>query len=117
MSIMRSNFGRRKEIMYLERIVAQDGKTVEDKFNELSNEQQISLMDEIKNQKDLLSKSKIVAETNLTSLKEKKEDILKELKDSYGLNSIEEAENKVNEINDEIISALKEFAEGYQSVS
>ena len=103
--------------MYLEKIVGNDGRTIEDKFKELNNEQQIRLMDEIKAQKDSLEKTKIVAETNLTSLKEKKVDILKELKDSYGLNSIEEAENKVNEINDEIISALTEFAEGYQSIN
>ena len=103
--------------MYLEKLITQDGRDIEEKFKELTNEQQISLMDEIKAQKDSLDKSKIVAETNLNSLKDKKEDILKELKDSYGLNSIEEAENKVNEINDEIISALKEFAEGYQSVN
>lgn len=103
--------------MYLEKIISNDGRTVEDKFKELTNEQQIHLMDEIKAQKDSLEKTKIVAETNLTSLKEKKVDILKELKDSYGLNSIEEAENKVNEINDEIISALTEFAEGYQSIN
>lgn len=113
---MRSGFGRRK-IMYLEKIIGNDGRTVEDKFKELTNEQQMHLMDEIKAQKDSLEKTKIVAETNLTSLKEKKVDILKELKDSYGLNSIEEAENKVNEINDEIISALTEFAEGYQSIN
>lgn len=103
--------------MYLEKIIGNDGITVEDKFKELTNEQQMHLMDEIKAQKDSLEKTKIVAETNLTSLKEKKVDILKELKDSYGLNSIEEAENKVNEINDEIISALTEFAEGYQSIN
>lgn len=103
--------------MYLEKIISNDGRTVEDKFKELTNEQQMHLMDEIKAQKDSLEKTKIVAETNLASLKEKKVDILKELKDSYGLNSIEEAENKVNEINDEIISALTEFAEGYQSIN
>lgn len=103
--------------MYLEKIIGNDGRTVEDKFKELTSEQQMHLMDEIKAQKDSLEKTKIVAETNLTSLKEKKVDILKELKDSYGLNSIEEAENKVNEINDEIISALTEFAEGYQSIN
>lgn len=103
--------------MYLEKIIGNDGRTVEDKFKELTNEQQMHLMDEIKAQKDSLEKTKIIAETNLTSLKEKKVDILKELKDSYGLNSIEEAENKVNEINDEIISALTEFAEGYQSIN
>ena len=113
---MWSCFGRRKT-MYLEKIIGNDGRTVEDKFKELTNEQQMHLMDEIKAQKDSLEKTKIVAETNLTSLKEKKVDILKELKDSYGLNSIEEAENKVNEINDEIISALTEFAEGYQSIN
>lgn len=113
---MWSCFGRRK-IMYLEKIIGNDGRTVEDKFKELTNEQQMHLMDEIKAQKDSLEKTKIVAETNLTSLKEKKVDILNELKDSYGLNSIEEAENKVNEINDEIISALTEFAEGYQSIN
>lgn len=96
--------------MYIEKILAKDGLSISDKFNSLTAEQQLQLLNEIQVQRDSFKESKIVAETRIKSLQETKDKVLEKLKE-YELNSIEEAENKVAELNDEIISALNDFAE------
>ncbi|MBQ2639219.1 MAG: hypothetical protein IJF92_00430 [Bacilli bacterium] len=101
--------------MYIEKMLVNDGVSVEDKFNSLTSEQQIELLNEIQTQRDSFKESKIVAETKIKSLNDAKEKILQELKDKYKLDSIEEAEKKIAELNSEIISALNNFAEA-QSV-
>ena len=101
--------------MYIEKMLVNDGVSVEDKFNSLTSEQQIELLNEIQTQRDSFKEIKIVAETKIKSLNDAKEKILQELKDKYKLDSIEEAEKKIAELNSEIISALNNFAEA-QSV-
>lgn len=101
--------------MYLEKLIFRDGRTVEEKFNELDSNQQMALMEEIKKQKDMLKESKIVAETEMKSLEDKKNEILNELKEKYNLESIEDAQKKVDELNKEIVQSLTEFAERNQS--
>lgn len=97
--------------MILQNIIAKDEKTIEEKFNSLTSEQQIELLNEIQAQRDSFKESKIVAETQIKSLQESKDKILETLKKDYNLESIEEAEKKISELNGEIISALTDFAE------
>lgn len=97
--------------MILQSIIAKDDKTIEEKFNNLSAEQQIELLNEIQSQRDSFKESKIVAETQIKSLQDSRDKILETLKKDYNLDSIEAAEKKIAELNDEIVSALTEFAE------
>ncbi len=97
--------------MILQNIIAKDDKTIEEKFNNLSAEQQIELLNEIQSQRDSFKESKIVAETQIKSLQDSRDKILETLKKDYNLDSIEAAEKKIAELNDEIVSALTEFAE------
>ncbi len=97
--------------MILQNIIAKDGKTIEEKFNSLTSEQQIELLNEIQAQRDSFKESKIVAETQIKSLQESKDKILETLKKDYNIESIEDAEKKISELNGEIISALTDFAE------
>lgn len=100
--------------MYIEKIIVNDGVSIDDKFNSLTTEQQIELLNEIENKTNEFKEKKIVAETKIKSLQENKEKILEELKTKYKIESIEEAEKKLAELNGEIISALTEFAEAQQ---
>ena len=97
--------------MILEKMLAKDDISIKDKFDTLTTEQQIELLNEIETQRNSFKESIIVAETKIKSLQENKENILKELKDKYKLNSIDEAEKKIAELNGEIISALTDFVE------
>lgn len=97
--------------MILQNIIAKDEKTIEEKFNSLTSEQQIELLNEIQAQRDSFKESKIVAETQIKSLQESKDKILETLKKDYNIESIEDAEKKISELNGEIISALTDFAE------
>lgn len=97
--------------MYIEKILANDGGSIDDKFNTLTSEEQIALMNEIQERRDKYNENKIVAETKIKSLQEDKEKILSNLKEKYKLESIEDAEKRIAELNGEIISALTEFAE------
>ena len=97
--------------MILEKILVNDGTSMDDKFNTLTTEQQIELLNEIETKTNEFKEKKLVAETKIKSLQENKENILKELKDKYELNSIEEAEAKIAELNGEIVQALTEFVE------
>lgn len=97
--------------MILQNIIAKDDKTIEEKFNSLTSEQQIELLNEIQAQRDSFKESKIVAETQIKSLQESKDKILETLKKDYNIESIEDAEKKISELNGEIISALTDFAE------
>lgn len=102
--------------MQLEKLLLDDGRTVKDKFSELTSEQQIELLNEINQKRDSLKESKIVAETNIKNLEEHKAKLLAELKDTYGINSVEEAESKIAELNGEIISVLNDFAQEYSKL-
>lgn len=97
--------------MILEKILVKDDVSIEDKFNSLTTDQQIELLNEIETQRNSFKESKIVAETKIKSLNESKEKVLKELKDTYKLDSIDDAEKKIAELNGEIISALTDFVE------
>lgn len=97
--------------MILEKILVKDNISIEDKFNSLTTDQQIELLNEIETQRNSFKESKIVAETKIKSLNESKEKVLKELKDTYKLDSIDDAEKKIAELNGEIISALTDFVE------
>lgn len=97
--------------MILQSIIAKDDKTIEEKFNNLTSEQQIELLNEIQAQRDSFKESKIVAETQIKSLQDSKNKILETLKKDYNLDSIEAAEKKIAELNGEIVSALTEFSE------
>ena len=97
--------------MILQNIIAKDDKSIEEKFNSLTSEQQIELLNEIQAQRDSFKESKIVAETQIKSLQESKDKILETLKKDYNIESIEDAEKKISELNGEIISALTDFAE------
>ncbi len=97
--------------MILEKILVKDNVSIEDKFNSLTTDQQIELLNEIETQRNSFKESKIVAETKIKSLNESKEKVLKELKDTYKLDSIDDAEKKIAELNGEIISALTDFVE------
>lgn len=97
--------------MILEKMLVKDDISIKDKFDTLTTEQQIELLNEIETQRNSFKESIIVAETKIKSLQENKENILKELKDKYELNSIEEAEAKIAELNGEIVQALTEFVE------
>ena len=95
--------------MYLEKLLTQP-EHLKENFDKLNNEEKSALVEEIKAQKDSLEKSKIVAETEIKSLESRREELLKELKDKFNLDSIESAEKKMQELNDEVVSALEEFA-------
>ena len=97
--------------MILEKILVNDGTSMDDKFNTLTTEQQIELLNEIETKTNEFKEKKLVAETKIKSLQEGKEKILEELKTKYELNSIEEAEAKIAELNGEIVQALTEFVE------
>ena len=107
--------------MILEKILVNDGTSMDDKFNTLTTEQQIELLNEIETKTNEFKEKKLVAETKIKSLQEGKEKILEELKTKYGdnsrgkednmYNSIEEAEAKIAELNGEIVQALTEFVE------
>ncbi len=97
--------------MLLDTLLLKDGTSIEDKFKRLTSEQHIELLNEINQKRDSLKESKIVAETKIKTLEENKTKLLNDLKEKYGINNIEEAETKIAELNDEIISALNNFAE------
>lgn len=101
--------------MYIEKIINGNKSKADIKyeFDSLTNEQVMVLLNEIKTQKDSLKESVIVNETKIKTLEERQNEILKELKEKYQINSLEEANVKMSELNDEIISALSKFSEEY----
>ena len=97
--------------MILEKLLSNDGVSIEDKFKALDSESHATLLSEINQKKEQLREEKIVNETQLKTLKEQELTLLNTLKEKYNINDIDEAETKLAELSDEIISALTKFAE------
>lgn len=97
--------------MILEKFLLKDGVSIEEKFKALNSEDHATLLSEINQKREQLKEEKIVNETQLKTLQEQESMLLNNLKEKYNINSIEEAETKIAELSDEIISALTNFAE------
>lgn len=97
--------------MILEKFLLKDGVSIEEKFKALNSEDHATLLSEINQKREQLKEEKIVNETQLKTLQEQESMLLNNLKEKYNINSIKEAETKIAELSDEIISALTNFAE------
>lgn len=97
--------------MILEKFLLKDGVSIEEKFKVLNSEDHATLLSEINQKREQLKEEKIVNETQLKTLQEQESMLLNNLKEKYNINSIKEAETKIAELSDEIISALTNFAE------
>lgn len=96
--------------MYLELVTKKSDRTVKERYEELSDEQKLVLVEEAKKLKEDLKEKLIVTQTKQKSLLEEKEKLEKTLLEEYNIKSEEDIVNKIAELNGEIISALTEYS-------
>lgn len=96
--------------MYLALVTNNSDKTVKERYEALSDEQKLALVEEVKKYKEELKEQLIVTQTKQKSLEEEKEKLEATLLNEFGVKTEEEITDKIAKLNDEIVLALEEFS-------